>query len=103
MPARDGGLVADARGGLNECPLGAAALAGTSFPLDRAMTAKKLGFDRPAANSLDAVSDRDFVLETLAATAVAAVYPSRFAQKIVMWGSPLVGVLKLSVQITTGA
>ena len=70
MAARDRGRFADARRRLNECPLGAAALAGTSFPLDRAMTAKALGFDRPAANSLDAVSDRDFVLETLAAAAL---------------------------------
>src|SRR5260221_9619769 len=80
MAARDRGRFADARKRLNESPLGAAALAGTSFPIDRAMTAKKLGFDRPAANSLDAVSDRDFVLETLAATAVAAVDPARVVQ-----------------------
>src|SRR5215469_7927326 len=87
MAARDRGRFVDARKRLNECPLGAAALAGTSFPLDRAMTAKKLGFDRPAANSLDAVSDRDFVLETLAAAAVTAVHLSRFAEEIVMWTS----------------
>ena len=67
MAARDRGRFADARARLNECPLGAAALAGTAFPIDRDMTAKALGFDRPAANSLDAVADRDFVLETLAA------------------------------------
>src|SRR6266478_1759165 len=103
MAARDRGRFADARKRLNECPLGAAALAGTSFPLDRAMTAKKLGFDRPAANSLDAVSDRDFVLETLAATAVAAVHLSRFAEEIVMWTSPLIGFLKLSDKFTTGS
>jgi argininosuccinate lyase len=103
MAARDRGRFADARKRLNESPLGAAALAGTSFPLDRAMTAKNLGFDRPAANSLDAVSDRDFVLETLAAAAIAQVHLSRFAEEIVMWTSPLVGFLKLSDKFTTGS
>jgi argininosuccinate lyase len=103
MAARDRGRFSDARKRLNECPLGAAALAGTSFPLDRAMTAKKLGFDRPAANSLDAVSDRDFVLETLAAAAIAAVHLSRFAEEIVMWTSPLIGFVKLSDKFTTGS
>src|ERR1700719_1087014 len=103
MAARDRGRFADARKRLNECPLGAAALAGTSFRLDRAMTAKKLGFDRPAANSLDAVSDRDFVLETLAAAAIAAIHLSRFAEEIVMWTSPLIGFLKLSDKFTTGS
>ena len=103
MAARDRGRFADARKRLNESPLGAAALAGTSFPLDRAMTAKALGFDRPAANSLDAVSDRDFVLETLAAAAIAAIHLSRFAEEIVMWTSPLVGFLKLSDRFTTGS
>jgi argininosuccinate lyase len=103
MAARDRGRFADARKRLNESPLGAAALAGTSFPLDRAMTAKKLGFDRPAANSLDAVSDRDFVLETLAAAAITTVHLSRFAEEIVMWTSPLVGFLRLSDRFTTGS
>jgi argininosuccinate lyase len=103
MAARDRGRFADARRRLNESPLGAAALAGTSFPLDRAMTAKNLGFDRPAANSLDAVSDRDFVLETLAAAAITQVHLSRFAEEIVMWTSPLVGFLKLSDKFTTGS
>jgi argininosuccinate lyase len=103
MAARDRGRFADARKRLNECPLGAAALAGTSFPLDRAMTAKKLGFDRPAANSLDAVSDRDFVLEMLAAAAITAVHLSRFAEEIVMWTSPLIGFLRLSDKFTTGS
>ena len=91
MAARDRGRFADARERLNESPLGAAALAGTAFPIDRDMTAKALGFDRPMANSLDAVSDRDFVLETLAAAAIAAVHLSRFAEEIVIWCSPLVG------------
>jgi argininosuccinate lyase len=103
MAARDRGRFADARARLNECPLGAAALAGTSFPLDRAMTAKKLGFDRPAANSLDAVSDRDFVLEALSAAAITAVHLSRFAEEIVIWTSPLVGFLRLSDAFTTGS
>src|SRR5450631_2197515 len=103
MAARDRGRFADARRRGNECPLGAAALAGTSFPLDRAMTAKALGFDRPAANSLDAVSDRDFVLETLAAAALASVHLSRFAEEIVIWTSPLVGFLALSDKFTTGS
>jgi argininosuccinate lyase len=103
MAARDRGRFADARRRLNESPLGAGALAGTSFPLDRAMTAKDLGFDRPAANSLDAVSDRDFVLETLSAAAIAAVHLSRFAEEIVIWCSPVVGLLALSDKFTTGS
>jgi argininosuccinate lyase len=103
MAARDRGRFADARKRLNECPLGAAALAGTSFPIDRARTAKSLGFDRPAANSLDAVSDRDFVLETLGAAAITVIHLSRFAEEIVMWTSPLVGFLRLSDKFTTGS
>jgi argininosuccinate lyase len=103
MAARDRGRFADARTRLNECPLGAAALAGTSFPIDRAMTAAALGFDRPMANSLDAVSDRDFALETLAAAAITAVHLSRFAEEIVLWTSPLVGLIRLSDRFTTGS
>ncbi|MEA3023820.1 MAG: argininosuccinate lyase [Alphaproteobacteria bacterium] len=103
MAARDRGRFADARKRLNESPLGAAALAGTSFRLDRQMTSKALGFDRPAANSLDAVSDRDFALETLSAAAITAVHLSRFAEEIVIWTSPLVGFLKLSDEFTTGS
>jgi len=103
MTARDRGRFTDARTRLNECPLGAAALAGTSFPIDRTMTARKLGFARPAANSLDAVADRDFVLETLAAAAITAVHLSRFAEEIVIWTSPIVGFLTLSDAFTTGS
>ena len=103
MAARDRGRFADARKRLNESPLGAAALAGTSFRLDRAMTAKALGFDRPAANSLDAVSDRDFVMEALAAASITAVHLSRFAEEIVLWCSPLVGFVALSDKFTTGS
>ncbi len=103
MAARDRGHFADARKRLNESPLGAAALAGTSFPIDRVKTAKQLGFERPAANSLDAVSDRDFVLETLAAAAITAIHLSRFAEEIVTWTSSPVGFLKLSDKFTTGS
>src|SRR5438045_3272770 len=103
MAARDRGRFSDARRRLNESPLGAAALAGTSFPIDRTATAKALGFDRPMANSLDAVSDRDFVLETLSAASIAAVHMSRFAEEIVIWTSPLVGLVRLSDKFTTGS
>ena len=103
MAARDRGRFADARARLNESPLGAAALAGTSFPIDRGMTAKALGFARPMANSLDAVADRDFVLETLSACAIAIVHLSRFAEEIVIWSSPLFGFLRLSDRFTTGS
>jgi len=103
MAARDRGRLADARKRLNESPLGAAALAGTSFPIDRHATAKALGFDRPMANSLDAVSDRDFVLETLSAAAICAVHLSRLAEEIVIWTSPLAGLVQLSDRFTTGS
>jgi argininosuccinate lyase len=103
MAARDRGRFADARRRLNECPLGAAALAGTAFPIDRDMTAAALGFERPMANSLDAVSDRDFVLETLSAAAIASIHLSRFAEEIVIWTSPLSGLALLSDRFTTGS
>jgi len=103
MAARDRGRFADARERLNESPLGSGALAGTSFRIDRAMTAKALGFKRPMANSLDGVADRDFVLETLSACAITAVHLSRFAEEIVIWSSPLTGLIKLSDKFTTGS
>jgi argininosuccinate lyase len=103
MLDRDRGRLADARRRLNECPLGAAALAGTSFPIDRHMTAVALGFDRPAANSLDAVSDRDFALEFLAAAAISAVHLSRLAEEIVIWCSAPFAFVRLSDAFTTGS
>ena len=103
MLARDRGRFKDARRRLNECPLGAAALAGTSFPIDRHRTASELGFDRPTANSLDSVSDRDFVLETLSAASICAVHLSRFAEEIVLWVTPQFGFIKLSDRFTTGS
>ena len=87
MFGRDLGRFADARRRLNESPLGAAALAGTAFPIDRRMTAEALGFDRPMANSIDAVSDRDFAIEFLMAGSLAAVHLSRLAEEIVLWVS----------------
>ena len=103
MLARDAGRFRDARKRLNECPLGAAALAGTSFPIDRDMTAKALGFDRPTANSLDSVADRDFALESLAAIAIAATHLSRFAEEIVLWTTPQFGFVRLSDAFSTGS
>ncbi len=103
MAARDRGRMRDARRRLNESPLGSAALAGTSFPIDRHATAKALGFDRPMANSLDGVSDRDFALETLAACAIAAVHLSRLAEEIVIWMTPQFGFITLSDKFTTGS
>ncbi|MBS4082619.1 MAG: argininosuccinate lyase [Rhizobiales bacterium] len=103
MLSRDRGRLADARKRLNESPLGSAALAGTSFPIDRDMTSQALGFDRPTANSLDAVSDRDFVLETLAAASICAMHLSRFAEEIVIWTTPAFGFIALSDKFTTGS
>ena len=103
MLARDRGRLADARQRLNECPLGSAALAGTSFPIDRTMTAEALGFDRPTANSLDAVSDRDFALEFLAAAAICAMHLSRLAEEIIIWCSAPYGFIRLSDAFTTGS
>lgn len=100
---RDIGRFADARARLNESPLGAAALAGTAFPIDREMTAKALGFDRPMANSLDAVSSRDFALEALSAATIAAVNLSRFAEEIVLWTSRRFGFARLTDAFSTGS
>jgi argininosuccinate lyase len=103
MFARDRARFASARSHLNESPLGAAALAGTSFPIDRMMTAKALGFDRPTANSLDSVADRDFVLETLSVAAICAIHLSRLAEEIVLWATPQFGFASLSDAFSTGS
>jgi argininosuccinate lyase len=103
MLGRDRGRLADCRRRLNESPLGAAALAGTSFPIDRHATAAALGFDRPTANSLDAVSDRDFAIEFLAAAALAGMHLSRFAEEIVIWCSGEFGFIVFSDAFTTGS
>jgi argininosuccinate lyase len=103
MFARDRGRLIDARRRLNESPLGAAALAGTSFPIDRVMTAKALGFDAPMRNSLDAVSARDFAIEYLAAAAILAMHLSRLAEEIVVWSTPQFGFVRLSDRFSTGS
>jgi argininosuccinate lyase len=103
MIGRDRSRARDARARLNECPLGSAALAGTSFPIDRHATAAALGFDRPTANSLDAVSDRDFALDYLATAAICAVHLSRFAEEIVVWCSDAFRFIRLSDAFTTGS
>ncbi len=103
MFSRDMSRFQDARKRMNESPLGAAALAGTSFPLDRDMTAKALGFDRPMANSLDAVSDRDFALEFLAASSITAMHLSRMAEELVIWSSAQFRFVALSDRFSTGS
>ena len=103
MLSRDRSRFEDARKRMNECPLGAAALAGTSFPIDRDMTARALGFDRPTANSLDSVSDRDFALEFLAAASICAMHLSRFAEELVIWSSAQFRFVRLSDRWTTGS
>jgi argininosuccinate lyase len=103
MTERDRGRFRDARKRLNQSPLGAVALAGTAFPIDRDATSKQLGFDAPMANSIDAVSDRDFALEALSAAAITAVHLSRFAEEIVIWCSSLIGLITLSDRFTTGS
>ena len=103
MLARDRSRFQDARKRMNECPLGAAALAGTSFPIDRHATAKALGFDRPTANSLDSVSDRDFALEFLSASSICAMHLSRFAEELVIWSSAQFRFVRLSDKWTTGS
>ncbi len=103
MHGRDRSRLKDARARLNESPLGSAALAGTSFPIDRAMTAKALGFDRPMANSLDGVSDRDYVIEVLSAASITAIHLSRFAEELVLWTSAQFAFVTLSDKFTTGS
>mgnify|MGYP003594122843 CR=1 FL=1 len=103
MFGRDASRFADARARMNESPLGAAALAGTSFPIDRHMTAAALGFDAPMANSLDAVASRDFALEALAAATLCATHLSRLAEEIVLWMTPQFGFIRLSDAFTTGS
>lgn len=103
MLSRDLSRFRDARARMNESPLGAAALAGTSFPIDREMTAKALGFDRPMANSLDAVADRDFALEFLSASSICALHLSRFAEELVIWSSAQFRFVRLSDRFTTGS
>ena len=103
MFARDRSRFEDARRRMNECPLGAAALAGTSFPINRDLTAKALGFDRPTANSLDSVSDRDFALEFLSASSICAMHLSRFAEELVIWSSAQFRFVRLSDKWTTGS
>src|SRR5438552_508785 len=103
MLGRDRSRVRDSQARLNECPLGAGALAGTSFPIDREATAKALGFDGPTRNSLDSVSDRDFALEFLAIAAICAMHLSRLAEEIVLWVTPQFGFVRLSDRWTTGS
>ena len=103
MLGRDAGRFRDARARMNECPLGAAALAGTSFPIDRAATAEALGFDRPMANSLDAVADRDFALEFLAASSLSAMHLSRLAEELVIWSSAQFRFVTMSDRFSTGS
>ena len=103
MFSRDRARFQDARKRLNECPLGAAALAGTSFPIDRHQTAEALGFDRPTANSMDTVSDRDFALEFISAAAISAVHVSRLAEEMVTWSCAQFKFIEMSDSFTTGS
>jgi len=103
MFARDRSRFEDARKRMNESPLGAAALAGTSFPIDRHMTAEALGFDRPSANSLDAVSDRDFALEFLTSCSICATHISRIAEELVIWSSAQFRFVTISDRFSTGS
>jgi len=103
MFGRDRSRVRDAIARLDECPLGAAALAGTSFPIDRHMTAEALGFREPTRNSIDSVSDRDFALEFLAVAAICATHLSRLAEEIVIWSTPQFGFIRLSDAFSTGS
>jgi len=103
MLRRDRARLADARARMNECPLGSAALAGTGFPIDRAATAAALGFDRPTANSLDAVSDRDFALDFLWCCSATALHLSRLAEELILWASQPFGFIRLPDSLSTGS
>jgi argininosuccinate lyase len=103
MAARDRSRFADARARMNQCPLGAAALAGTGFPIDRQMTARALGFDGPTANSLDSVSDRDFALDYLSAAAQCVLHLSRLAEEMIIWASQPFGFVRLPDALSTGS
>ncbi|GIX18886.1 MAG: argininosuccinate lyase [Erythrobacter sp.] len=103
MFRRDRARIAEAAGRLNECPLGSAALAGTGFPIDRAATAAALGFARPTANSLDAVSDRDFALDFLYCCAMSALHLSRLAEEVILWASQPFGFIRLPDSLSTGS
>ncbi len=103
MFERDAGRFIDARQRMNQCPLGSAALAGTTFPIDRHMTAAALGFDGPTENSLDAVSDRDFIMELLAASAICSVHLSRFSEELILWMSAQFGFIDLPDAFCTGS
>jgi argininosuccinate lyase len=100
---RDRARLANASTNLNECPLGSAALAGTPHPIDREMTASTLGFARPCTNSLDGVSDRDFVLESLSALSILAVHLSRLSEEIIFWMTPQFGFIRLPENFTSGS
>lgn len=103
MFRRDRARIADAAGRMNECPLGSAALAGTGFPIDREATARALGFDRPTANSLDAVSDRDFALDFLWSCSATALHLSRLAEELILWASQPFGFIRLPDSLSTGS
>ncbi|WDA42879.1 argininosuccinate lyase [Erythrobacter sp. BLCC-B19] len=103
MFRRDRARIADAQSRMNECPLGSAALAGTGFPIDRAATAQALGFDRPTANSLDAVSDRDFALDFLWSCSATALHLSRLAEELILWASQPFGFIRLPDSLSTGS
>ncbi len=103
MFGRDRARLEDALVRMNECPLGSAALAGTSYPIDRAKTAKKLGFDAPTANAMDGVSDRDYALEIMAALSIIAMHLSRLSEELIFWSNPLAGFITLHESFTSGS
>jgi len=103
MLQRDRERLTECKQRLNVCPLGAGALAGSTFPIDRHQTAQELGFDRPIPNSMDAVSDRDFVLEFLAGASIMMVHLSRLAEEVILWNSPEFGFIELDDTVTTGS